>query len=152
MHLIFESISRISIHNGWMMAGAGVSIVFIGLMTLAVTISQLHRGIHAWKHRNRLFQQVKRVIMATKHSTDPRETDIAADDIRETARVYQMLTTTLGDTAFSLPRLLELAEKRGLSRPHATLNTLILSGLIIPDGKGFFYWDPEHRERTLLED
>ncbi|PIE70851.1 MAG: hypothetical protein CSA22_05495 [Deltaproteobacteria bacterium] len=153
MHLIFESLTRISTHNGWMMAGVGVLIVFIGLTTLAFTISQLHRCIHAWKHRNRLFHKVKQVIMATEKRADSRETDRAADDTQETARVYHMLVTTLGGTVFSLPRLLELAEKRGLSRPHATLNTLLLAGRIVPNENGFFYWDSEHNEHTRqLED
>lgn len=131
-------LENISANNGWAMAAAGIGIVFFGLILLSFAISQLHRildileRLHTFTQRKKNKEQIKPV---SDDEPEPPLTDI----IEETIRNYQMLSRRIGDP-FSLPKLLDLAEKCGLTKPYSTINMLIVSEIIVPDGNGYFIW------------
>ena len=41
---------------------------------------------------------------------------------------------------------INLSEKYGISHPYSTINDLIGSGFIIPDGKGYFLWKQDGKK------
>ena len=65
----------------------------------------------------------------------------ASKNFNESARQFNLLIKSLKDPFFSLPRLILLAKKVDISRPHSTVNDLLKTKLIVPDDKGYYYWD-----------
>jgi hypothetical protein len=146
-------LENISAHNGWAMALVGISIVFSGLILLSFVISQLHRILdlfERWyifarknnhKSRRKAAEKCVTELPATltpdKTAAPNKTTDEKHSE--EIIRNYKMITHRMGEP-FSLPKLLDLAEKRGLNRPYSTVNMLIASEDIVPDGNGFFVW------------
>jgi len=126
-------LQAINANNGWAIAALGVSIVFTGLTLLSIAISQLHKLLDFWENRHALLKKLK------KTSSSHLSSEYKKSDINKIAADYRLLTERLGEP-FSLPELLEFAEKTGLHKPHSTINELLLAGLISPDGKGYFYW------------
>ena len=41
---------------------------------------------------------------------------------------------------FKLPRLIEVAEKRGLARVHSTINRVLVMGTMVGGADGLFRW------------
>jgi len=41
---------------------------------------------------------------------------------------------------FKLPRLIEVAEQRGLARVHSTINRLLVRGTMVGGADGLFRW------------
>jgi hypothetical protein len=41
---------------------------------------------------------------------------------------------------FKLPRLIEVAEQRGLARVHSTINRLLVKGTVVGGADGLFRW------------
>jgi hypothetical protein len=109
------------------MAVAGVIIVFAGLVVLSTTIAQLHK--------------VLRLLSSGANGTEgtPAADPIMHHKLAESARPFRLIAERMGES-FPLPKLIEIAELSGLHRPHATINDLLRAGLIVPDGKGFFFW------------
>jgi len=133
----FEAISA---NDGWAIALLGVSIVFSGLVSLSLIISQLPKVLQLLEKSKEIFQKEKFVI-SDNYSEQPGCNKIQDDlDINEVIRNFKMLTSWIGEP-FPLPKLLTTAQQRGLVRPHSTINTLLKSGYIIPDGKGYFNWN-----------
>ncbi|CAN2039311.1 MotA/TolQ/ExbB proton channel domain-containing protein [Candidatus Magnetomoraceae bacterium gMMP-15] len=128
-------LEAIAAHNGWAIAIVGVSIVFLGLLGLSFTISQLPRLIKLWEVRSKIFKGRKHQTLIELEPQLIRPTHGLAEAIRH----FTFLTDWLGEP-FSLPELIDLAEKRGIVRPYSTLNSLLLEKIIIPDGKGYFLW------------
>ncbi|MBC8431728.1 MAG: hypothetical protein H8D96_07385 [Desulfobacterales bacterium] len=120
-------LEAISTHNGWAMAVAGVIIVFCGLVVLSSTIAQLHK--------------VLRLLNGGATGTEgaPAADPIMHQNLAESARQFRLISDRTGES-FPLPKLIELAELSGLPRPHSTINDLLRAGLIVPDGKGYFFW------------
>lgn len=120
-------LEAISTHNGWAMAVAGVIIVFCGLVVLSSTIAQLHK--------------ILRLLNGGATGTEgaPASDAIMKQNLAESARQFRLISDRVGES-FSLPKLIELAELSGLPRPHSTINDLLRAGLIVPDGKGYFFW------------
>lgn len=121
------------------MAVAGVIIVFSGLVVLSTTIAQFHKLLNFWENRGSFYQR-----LANRRSKDGITGVLApslqiSHTLRESARQYKLITSRIGEP-FSLPKLINLAELSGLPNPHATINDLILAGLIVPDGQGYFLW------------
>jgi hypothetical protein len=86
----------------------------------------------------RLRSLFKRPYEETPPAAASREDlDAGAGDDIEAA--LHMLTAHLGEP-FKLPQLLELAEHRGLSRPHSSINRLLLKGVIVGGSDGLFRW------------
>ena len=128
-------LEAISANNGWAMAAVGGSIVFSGLVILSFTISQLHKVLALWDRRHTLFRK--------KESQAPLKempTIQITGDVQEIIRDYKLLTRRIGDP-IALPKLLDIAAKCGLARPHSTINMLVTSKIMIPDGKGFYRWN-----------
>ena len=109
------------------MAVAGVIIVFSGLVVLSTTIAQLHK--------------VLRLLNGGASGTEgaPAADPTTNHNLTESARPFRLISDRMGES-FPLPKLIELAELSGLSRPHSTINDLLKAGLVVPDGKGYFYW------------
>ena len=54
----FENITA---NNGWAMAFVGATIVFLGLVVLALVISQIHKVLNLWEKRDELLMR-KRIV------------------------------------------------------------------------------------------
>lgn len=143
--------AAISANNGWSIAIVGALIVFSGLVFLSFTISRLHRVLDLFENREAHYKQIKmrlatrgKVKKAFKYDMEePKEFDL-----KELTAQYDMLTRVMDDS-FSLPKLLEVAEKRGLAHPHASLNALIQAGVLEPDGSGGYHWNQDAHDRIL---
>jgi len=133
-------LKAISANNGWQYALVGISIVFSGLVILSFVISQLHKVLLLWDDRAAILQAIKEKRRtpspATGAEPPPAET---ATNLAEAKRQYRMIVERMGEP-FALPKLLRLAEKSGLNRPHATLNDLLQAGVIRPDETGYYTW------------
>ena len=130
-------LENISANNGWAMAAVGWSIVLTGLAILSFTISQLHKILGLWDDRKNIIRKLKN---PSPQETQPAMPEIQlSGDIQEAMRQLKLLTNRLGDP-FSLPKLVDLSEQRGLAKPHSTINTLLTAKIIVPDGKGYFTW------------
>jgi hypothetical protein len=131
-------LDAISAANGWSIAAVGVSIVFTGLTVLALMISQLHKVLTFWENRDQFYAAFRKQRGAKPAAE---ETLIfVPGNIQESARNYRMLAGRMKEP-FALPRLLEDAVRCGISHPHSTLNELILSQIIVPDGEGYYRWN-----------
>lgn len=132
-------LEAISAHNGWAIAAVGISIVFTGLTVLSLIISQLHKVLKLWDDRGTIYRRMKEQRQEKKVAEElflrlPQ-------DVKQSARQFRLLTDRMGGDPFSLLELLDLADKCGLPRPHSALNDLILAKRILPDGKGYFWWN-----------
>lgn len=135
-----KGFEAIAFCNGWRIAAAGVFIVFTALITLSFVISQLHKLLTVWEKRDeyiknamQLFTKQKKVAVHPKLRV--------SKNFNESARQFNLLTKSLKDPFFSLPRLILLAKKIGISRPHSTVNDLLKAKLVVSDNKGYYYWD-----------
>jgi hypothetical protein len=133
----FEAITD---NNGWEYALLGICIVFSGLVILSLVISQLHKLLGIWDKRASFFEALrdhaKTIPSPGKARTGPAT---PSNSLAEASLQYRMLVTRLGEP-FALPKLLMLAEKSGLYRPHATINDLLQAGIIVPDETGYYIW------------
>ncbi|QTA93311.1 OadG family protein [Desulfonema magnum] len=143
-----NGLEAIAAHNGWAISVVGVSIVFTGLTLLSLTISQLHKVIKFWDERDKFSQQVKQLWKKEEPREEKEEEEeeetipdfCLAQDIDEITRQFKLLTKRIGEP-FPLPKLLEISERCGLFRPHSAINYLLRTERILPDGKGYFYWN-----------
>jgi hypothetical protein len=133
-------LEAINNNNGWEYALLGICIVFSGLVILSLVISQLHKLLNVWDNRASLFEALKSRPKAVP-SPGESETRPArlSESLVEITRQYGMLVDRIGEP-FALPKLLTLAEKSGLHRPHATINELLQAGIIVPDETGYYLW------------
>ena len=133
-------LQAISAQNGWQYAFLGVCIVFSGLVLLSFVLSQLHKMLNLWENRSSVGKLLKaRWKSETMVSEPDTSKSEQSSDLMESKRQYQMLVERIGQP-FALPRLLRLAERSGLHRPHATINELLRAGVILPDNTGYFTW------------
>ncbi len=138
-----NGLEAIAAHNGWAISVVGVSIVFTGLTLLSLTISQLHKVITFWDDRSRYSQQLRNLWKKEEPRKEEEESipdSCLAQDIDEVTRQFKLLTKRIGEP-FPLPKLLELSDRCGLFRPHSAINYLLRAKRILPDGKGYFYWN-----------
>jgi len=148
--------SGISAGNGWLISVMGISVVFFGLASLAFLISLFPRAISWWNEQARtprytfplvksLFGKRRRkvpALLATAEIHEPGEIDDAEEALR-------LLTAHMGEP-FRLPRLIEVAEQRGLARVHSTINGLIVRGTMVGGADGLFRWAKRSdRERQV---
>jgi hypothetical protein len=138
--------SAISAGNGWLISALGISVVFFGLASLALVISYFPRAISWWNDHSHtaryvfplirsLFGQRRRkvpALLSTREIQEPGEIDDAEEALR-------LLTAHVGEP-FKLPRLIEMAEQRGLARVHSTINRLIVRGTMVGGADGLFRW------------
>lgn len=149
--------SAISAGNGWLIAALGISVVFFGLASLAFIISYFPRAIRWWndhaqapQHKvpllNSLFgrRQSKAGISAdAEESHEPEELDDAEEALR-------LLTAHMSEP-FKLPRLIEVAEQRGLARVHSTMNRLLVRGIMVGGADGLFRWAKGNEKEGPVE-
>jgi len=111
------------------MAITGSIIVMCGLSVLAFIISQLHKMIG-------VFEKKKE---ATSHFVKPAADIDVLNDLAATARMYQPLTTDLGDS-FHLADLYRIFEREQLPHPHLTISALRGAKYLESLGDGIFRW------------
>lgn len=131
---MFFDIARITTNNGWAMAVTGACLVMLGLASLSLIISQLHKIIA-------FFNKLTAPEPATKDESHPKpiaDVDYLGDQ-KATAKLYQALSEELGDP-FDLVKLYRLAYQDNLPHPHLTLRSLREAGLLVPAGEGTFSW------------
>ena len=138
--------SAITAGNGWLISVLGISVVFFGLASLALVITYFPRAISWWNDHSHtpryvfpllrsLFGKGRRkvpVLLGNGEIQEPGDIDDAEEALR-------LLTSHMGDP-FKLPRLIEMAEQRGLSRVHSTINRLIVRGTMVGGTDGLFRW------------
>jgi hypothetical protein len=138
--------SAISAGNGWLISAMGISVVFFGLASLALVITYFPRAISWWNdHLNTPryvfpllrspFVKRRRKVVALSdigEIQDPGDIDDAEEALR-------LLTAHMGEP-FKLPRLIEMAEQRGLSRVHSRINRLLVRGTMVGGPDGLFRW------------
>ena len=151
-------LSAIAAANGWFITVTGLVIVFTGLAVLAAFIASLDKLLTLWdrgvawlrRSRRRESSGPEPEDLAHKGPVSLPRADASARSVflgGETLEVYQYLqwlSHRQGDV-FSLSRLLEQAEKRGIPRPHFHLDELLALGVIeeLPgDDRGFYRWTP----------
>lgn len=137
--------SGISAASGWLIAALGISIVFLGLASLALIISLLPYVIGRLDGETpksflqgfmNLFRQPLRKPSAP--ATPVTEERVEERDLDDAEESLRLLTAHMGEP-FELPRLLMLAEHR-LAKPHSTICRLILAGKILGEPDGLFRW------------
>ena len=128
-------------HDGLGISVVGISIVFLSLILLSFAVSRIHRIIELWDKRHRFKKP--RQKKEQKEATVPDLT--VSQDVRRASRQFKLLVEWIGEP-FPLPKLLDLSEKCGLSRPHSTINKLVKCKLIIPDGNGYYVWNKKLEE------
>ena len=148
-------LSGIAAANGWMITVVGLSIVFLGLCVLAAFLAKLDKLLELWDKtvqalktpRRRPEVKVPHAVAESREgappSAGPSEQEVfLAPEAMETYESFRLLTAREG-SAFSLPKVLEQAEKRGIPRPHYYLDQFLVLGLIeeLPgENKGFYRW------------
>jgi len=148
--------SAISAGNGWLISALGISVVFFGLASLALVISYFPRAISWWNDHSHtpryvfpllrsLFGKRRRkvpALLGTKEIHEPGEIDDAEEALR-------LLTAHMGEP-FKLPRLIEMAEQRGQSRVHSTINRLIVRGTMVGGVDGLFRWGTSREKKEAV--
>ncbi len=152
-----RGLSAIAAADGWSLTVMGVAIVLVGLSVLSLVLANLHRFLNLWDETSRAFKEKTLVrekpvpgsdaeVPSQEPSTAPpaRELFLSREDM-EAYQYFHWLSQRQGDV-FSLPKLLEHAEKRGMDRPHYHLYKMLGLGLIEEmkgDQRGFYRWNPE---------
>ncbi|SMC51522.1 Oxaloacetate decarboxylase, gamma chain [Desulfocicer vacuolatum DSM 3385] len=127
-------LDAINAYNGWAISVVGVTIVFTGLVTLSMAISQLHKLLDLWENRKELS------LFKKKSPATDQPLVAFTPGQKESSRQFKLLAETLNDH-FSLPRLLKLAQISGIDHPHATLATLLEADIIVSDTQGYHVLD-----------
>lgn len=123
--------------NGWAMAGAGASIVLIGLAVLSFLISMIPRltGLFGGKPQPPVETALK------ESKSEPIVPDKLPDDINAASAIYISLTENLGE-GFTLIELHQKSNAVGLPHPHLSINRFRDAGILVSVGEGCFSWQP----------
>jgi len=141
-------LEAINANNGWAISVVGVTIVFSGLVSLALVISRLYKVLELWENPSRI-----KAFFQPKQPEEQLETDISdivvlTESQKEVAKQFALLARTMEDH-FSLSRLLRLAVVSDLKDPYSNLNTLLKTKIIISDGLGFFTWNKDRLDKII---
>ncbi len=128
-------------NNGWAIALVGITIVFSGLVSLSIAISFLHKVLY-------LYENPKLFLQWLPKKTQTNLLPPITSDQRVAIKQFSLLLNKM-PSHFSLPRLLHLAQLRGIKEPHSHLSLLISLGAVFPDHDGFFCWDHETVDHVL---
>lgn len=142
-----KGFEAIAFYHGWSISAAGIFIVFTALCTLSFIISQLHKCLTIWDNREEYAKKVKKIFSHPKKLVPRRKIKVSGS-LNESARQYNLLIQSMKDP-FSLPKLILLAKKVDLGRPHSRVNDLMAVRLIVPDGKGYYSWDHDAYKNIL---
>jgi hypothetical protein len=149
--------AAISAGNGWLISLLGISVVFFALAALAFIISHFPRGISWWndhaKTTTHFIPLVKSILGRSRRKPlpflgvggihEPGEIDDAEEALR-------LLTAHMGEP-YKLPRLIEIAEQRGLARVYSTINRLIVRGAMVGGADGLFRWAKRSEKERQVE-
>ena len=146
-------LEAINANNGWAISVVGVTIVFSGLVTLSLVISQLYRVLALWENPSKIKTLFK-AKQPKNQSEEFQEKEIIDQAVftesqKEGAKQFSLLIRTM-ENHFSLPRLLHLAQISDLKNSHSNLNNLLKTNIIIPDGSGFSTWEKETFDKAIL--
>lgn len=141
-------LEAINAHNGWAISAVGITIVFLGLVVLALVISQLHKVLALYENPQRIKQWFSRDKSLETQSEKKVALLVLTEEQKEISKQFALLVSTLNDH-FSLPRLLDLARISGVKDCHSNLNILLKSAIIFPDNEGFFCWDQDLYIKTI---
>ncbi len=135
----FENITA---NNGWAMAIVGASIVFIGLVVLSFVISQIHKILNFWEHRDEFFSRLKKQaqIEEPKPIKAPVSIQRHLPSVKELASIYRPLVAQLKQP-FDLLQLFKISNKMDLPHPHLSIKYLQQAGILVPQGDGKFTWE-----------
>jgi hypothetical protein len=125
----FEAIAH---NNGWTIAATGAGIVFTGLATLSLVISQLHKLVALLDRPPKAAPEV--VVEETKPVWTPPG---CPNDIQLAITLYQPLLEEL-PSDFELAELYVLARKYHLPHPHLSIRCLRDAGKLEFLGDGLF--------------
>ena len=132
-------------HDGLGISVIGISIVFVSLVLLSFAVSQIHKLIELWDKKKTPYQRVKKSQQKDQKAQSV-SVPTVPQDVQRASRQFKLLIEWIGEP-FPLPKLLDLSEKCGLSRPHSTINEFIKCELIIPDENGYFIWNTQLEEK-----
>lgn len=125
-------LEAIAHNNGWTIAATGACIVFTGLATLSLVISQLHKLVALLDRPSKATVEV--VIKETKPSWTPPD---CPNNLELAVRLYQPLFDEL-PPEFDLAELYVLAKKYHLPHPHLSIRCLRDAGKLEFLGDGHF--------------
>lgn len=137
-------IEAINANNGWAISLVGTTIVFSGLISLSIVISQLHKVLGIYEHPQRIRQLLS--FRAPKGKKEPPL--LITQEQRELFKQYALLKEIMDDN-ISLPRLLNFAQVSGIKHPHSILYLLLKSGILFTDHQGWFHWNQDLFDRTV---
>ena len=145
-----RGLEAIAFYNGWTISAIGISIVFTALVTLSFIISQLHKALIIWEKKEEYVNKAKKFFAPPKKAAVHHKLKVS-ENFNESARQFHVLIQSMKDP-FSLPKLILLAKKVDIGRPHNTVNDLLAAGLILPDGKGYYFWDHDLYKNILVKE
>lgn len=153
-------LAAIKAAHGWVITLAGISIVFTGLVILSTFIANLERILKLWDNRHQLLAKGKPWVAPEKAPAPAPAATVAEEPATcggvtvalsakelEVYNYFQLITQRLGEP-FSLIRLLEHAEQRGIERPYHHLENFLKLQLIIEgeaELRGFYRWQKDLR-------
>jgi len=153
-------LQAINAANGWIISLAGILIVLSGLAVLSLLISSIPKLLGIWDRQKEIFSARRRPLAVEQDRTlkelaGKKLPELSAEiaviqltrDQKEAASSFEMLANRMGE-CFSLPLLLQQAEKRGIYKPHSNLATFLRLGLIEECGgelTGFYRWQKKAR-------
>ena len=149
-----QGFQAIEAANGWVISAMGISIVFSALVLLSLSIAAMPKLLDTIDRNLRNSTKKKEAVKlgprpepAACPVTPPEEVDeriLLTQEQWEAFNYMQWITARLGEP-FSLPMLLEYAEKRGVHRPHYYLDFFLSKDLVIesPVQTGLHIWNRE---------
>jgi Na+-transporting methylmalonyl-CoA/oxaloacetate decarboxylase gamma subunit len=134
-----QGLDAIAAHNGWAMAVTGACIVMVGLATLSIIISQLHKVVRFIEKK-----KPERPAPSPVPKAEPKRLSIDPAavllDLEATASAFKSISEPLGET-FSLVSLYRLLEAEQDPHPHITVRELREAGYLAPKGEGSYSWN-----------
>ncbi len=153
-------LAAIKAAHGWVISLAGIRIVFSGLVILSTFIANLQRLLELWDNRRQLLAPSRARVAAEKVP----EATAAAPVVEEAPacgvitvalsekevevfNYFHLITQRLGEP-FSLVRLLEHAEQRGIVKAYHHLDNFLKLQLIVEgeeELRGLYRWQKDLR-------
>lgn len=134
----FEAISQ---NNGWAIAVTGACIVFSGLATLSLVISQLHKLVALLDRPPKVIVDV---VVEEEPQAPPRPECPMA--LEPTVARYLPLIEEL-EPEFDLADLYALAKRYHLPHPHLSIRCLQDAGKLQPLGDGIFRYSDNSSDK-----
>ena len=141
-----EGFASITAGNGWLIAALGISVVFFGLASLAFIITYFPRAIGWWDAHAQTHKHIMPILkgLFSRRQAEPAAEAVVIEsqepgDLDDAEEDLRLLTALMGEP-FKLPRLIEVAEQRGLVKVHSTVDRLLRKGTMVGGPDGLFRW------------